>query len=145
MTTPQSVALADVRKSINFCKTVDMPIVGVVENMSGFVCPHCEETNIFSSGGGEQIASDFDLPFSAGFPWTPGSSSPATPENRIFRLEKRLRRPGPLAILLRRSQNECRAVTQVNLKTVAPLSAASCGCGPAAVIRINVTVSTETF
>lgn len=72
VTTPQSVALADVRKSINFCKSVAMPVVGVVENMSGFICPHCEETiNIFSSGGGEQVARDFDLPFLGRVPMDP--------------------------------------------------------------------------
>ena len=49
-----------------------MPIVGVVENMSGFVCPHCEETvDIFSSGGGEQTARDFDLPFLGRIPMDP--------------------------------------------------------------------------
>ena len=72
VTTPQAVALADVRKSINFCKTVEMPIVGVVENMSGFICPHCEETvDIFSSGGGEKTARDFDLPFLGKVPMDP--------------------------------------------------------------------------
>lgn len=72
VTTPQAVALADVRKSINFCKAVEMPIVGVVENMSGFVCPHCEETvDIFSKGGGEQTARDFDLPFLGRVPMDP--------------------------------------------------------------------------
>ena len=72
VTTPQEVALADVRKSINFCKTVEMPVVGVVENMSGFVCPHCEETvDIFSSGGGEKTARDFDLAFLGRVPMDP--------------------------------------------------------------------------
>jgi Mrp family chromosome partitioning ATPase len=72
VTTPQSVALADVRKSINFCKNVEMPIVGVVENMSGFICPHCQETvDIFSSGGGEKTARDFDLPFLGRIPMDP--------------------------------------------------------------------------
>ena len=41
VTTPQAVALADVRKELNFCRKVELPILGVVENMSGFVCPHC--------------------------------------------------------------------------------------------------------
>lgn len=41
VTTPQAVALADVRKELNFCRKVGLPILGVVENMSGFVCPHC--------------------------------------------------------------------------------------------------------
>ncbi len=72
VTTPQAVALADVRKSINFCKTLEMPIAGLIENMSGFICPHCEETvDIFSSGGGEQTARDFDLPFLGRVPMDP--------------------------------------------------------------------------
>lgn len=72
VTTPQKVALADVRKSINFCKTVKVDIVGVIENMSGFVCPHCNETvDIFKSGGGEQVAREFDLPFLGRVPMDP--------------------------------------------------------------------------
>ncbi|CAG8470217.1 7193_t:CDS:10, partial [Acaulospora colombiana] len=64
VTTPQAVALADVRKELNFCKKVKIPILGVVENMSGFVCPHCEEcTNLFSTGGGESMAKEFDVEF----------------------------------------------------------------------------------
>jgi len=72
VTTPQKVALADVRKSINFCKTVKVEIVGVVENMSGFVCPHCNETvDIFKSGGGEALARELDLPFLGKIPMDP--------------------------------------------------------------------------
>ena len=72
VTTPQKVALADVRKSINFCKTVKMDIIGVVENMSGFVCPHCNETvDIFKSGGGEELARELDLPFLGKIPMDP--------------------------------------------------------------------------
>ncbi len=57
VTTPQEVALADVRKSINFCKTVKMEILGLVENMSSYTCPHCgESVDIFGSGGGERTA-----------------------------------------------------------------------------------------
>jgi len=64
VTTPQEVALADVRKSINFCKTVKMEIFGLVENMSGFQCPHCNETvEIFGSGGGERTAAAAGVPF----------------------------------------------------------------------------------
>ncbi len=72
VTTPQKVALADVRKSISFCKTVGMEITGVVENMSGFVCPHCNQTvDIFKTGGGEELARDFDLPFLGRVPMDP--------------------------------------------------------------------------
>lgn len=72
VTTPQKVALADVRKSINFCKTVKVEIAGVVENMSGFVCPHCNATvDIFKSGGGEALARELDLPFLGKIPMDP--------------------------------------------------------------------------
>jgi ATP-binding protein involved in chromosome partitioning len=72
VTTPQKVALADVRKSLNFCKTVEMEVVGVVENMSGFVCPECNTTvDIFKTGGGEEIAREFDLPFLGAVPMDP--------------------------------------------------------------------------
>ncbi len=72
VTTPQKVALADVRKSINFCKVVNVDIVGVVENMSGFVCPHCNETvDIFKTGGGEEIAREFELAFLGRVPMDP--------------------------------------------------------------------------
>ncbi len=72
VTTPQKVALADVRKSINFCKTVNVEITGVVENMSGLVCPHCKETvEIFKSGGGEDIAREFELAFLGKVPMDP--------------------------------------------------------------------------
>jgi ATP-binding protein involved in chromosome partitioning len=57
VTTPQEIALADVRKSINFCRTVNMEILGLIENMSGFTCPHCgQAVEIFGSGGGGRTA-----------------------------------------------------------------------------------------
>lgn len=57
VTTPQEVALADVRKSINFCKTVYMDIFGIVENMSGLTCPHCGKViDLFGKGGGKKTA-----------------------------------------------------------------------------------------
>jgi ATP-binding protein involved in chromosome partitioning len=72
VTTPQKVALADVRKSLNFCKTVEMEVTGVVENMSGFVCPECNATvDIFKTGGGEELAREFDLPFLGAVPMDP--------------------------------------------------------------------------
>ncbi|CCD25963.2 iron-sulfur cluster assembly protein CFD1 NDAI_0G01880 [Naumovozyma dairenensis CBS 421] len=72
VTTPQGVATADVRKELNFCKKVALHILGVVENMSGFICPHCEEcTNIFSSGGGAKLATEFDVPYLGNIPIDP--------------------------------------------------------------------------
>ena len=62
VTTPQEVSLADVRKSINFCKQVNMPVLGLVENMSGYVCPSCGHTeNIFGEGGGVKTAKQMGI------------------------------------------------------------------------------------
>jgi Mrp family chromosome partitioning ATPase len=72
VTTPQDVALTDVRKAITFCRHVNLPIIGVVENMSGFVCPYCGKTvDIFKTGGGEEMASEMDVPFLGRIPIEP--------------------------------------------------------------------------
>jgi ATP-binding protein involved in chromosome partitioning len=64
VTTPQDVALVSVRKSINFVKKMNMPIIGIVENMSGFKCPHCgKKIDIFKTGGGSKASKDFNVPF----------------------------------------------------------------------------------
>ncbi|OQY32759.1 MAG: hypothetical protein B6241_10065 [Spirochaetaceae bacterium 4572_59] len=72
VTTPQEVSLADCRKSIDFCRKLKLPILGVVENMNGFVCPKCGEvTPIFSTGGGEKMAKSDNLPFLGSLPLDP--------------------------------------------------------------------------
>ena len=72
VTTPQEVALADVRKSINFCKTVNMEIFGLVENMSGLSCPHCNQMiELFGSGGGERTAKEMGIQFLGSIPFDP--------------------------------------------------------------------------
>ncbi|MGD9367136.1 MAG: Mrp/NBP35 family ATP-binding protein [Desulfobacteraceae bacterium] len=72
VTTPQEVSLADVRKSINFCKTVKMPVFGIVENMSGLACPHCDcIIDLFGSGGGERMADQMGIPFLGRIPFDP--------------------------------------------------------------------------
>ena len=72
VTTPQEISLADVRKSINFCRQVEMKILGVVENMSGFTCPHCEkQISIFGSGGGAQMAENMEVPLLGEIPIDP--------------------------------------------------------------------------
>ncbi|MBN1418035.1 MAG: Mrp/NBP35 family ATP-binding protein [Planctomycetes bacterium] len=64
VTTPQELALTDVRKCVTFCRQVGVPIIGVVENMSGFVCPHCgKESPIFKTGGGRAMAEQMGVPF----------------------------------------------------------------------------------
>jgi len=72
VTTPQSVALIDVRKCVTFCRQLGLPVIGVVENMSGFVCPHCgERTELFTSGGGGEMAGDMEIPFLGAVPFDP--------------------------------------------------------------------------
>jgi predicted RNA-binding Zn-ribbon protein involved in translation (DUF1610 family) len=72
VTTPQAVATADVRKELNFCTKTGIHVIGVIENMSGFVCPNCSEcTNVFSSGGGKVMAQDFNVKFLASVPIDP--------------------------------------------------------------------------
>jgi Mrp family chromosome partitioning ATPase len=72
VTTPQRIATFDVRKSIDFCRKLSLPVLGIIENMSGFVCPHCgTKTDIFSTGGGKNLADDFDLPFLGSLPIEP--------------------------------------------------------------------------
>ncbi len=72
VTTPQQVALSDVRKSVSFCRSLNLPVIGVIENMSGFVCPKCgEKTEIFKSGGGENMALEMNIPFLGRIPIDP--------------------------------------------------------------------------
>jgi len=72
VTTPQEVALSDVRRCITFCRNLNLPVIGVLENMSGFVCPNCgEKTDVFKSGGGEIMANEMHVPFLGRIPIDP--------------------------------------------------------------------------
>lgn len=72
VTTPQEVSLADVRKSINFCKQVKMEILGIVENMNGLKCPHCGETiDLFMSNSGKDMAEKAGVKLLASLPIEP--------------------------------------------------------------------------
>lgn len=72
VTTPQQVALKDVKKSIRFCKALNMPVFGIVENMSGFVCPDCGASHaLFKSGGGEKLARETGFRFLGRIPIDP--------------------------------------------------------------------------
>jgi len=72
VTTPQEVALSDVRKCITFCRNLNLPVLGVLENMSGFICPKCgEKTDVFKSGGGEIMANEMHVPFLGRIPIDP--------------------------------------------------------------------------
>lgn len=72
VTTPQDLALVDVRKSVTFCRHLNLPVIGVVENMSGYACPHCgENADIFKSGGGKLLAVEMEIPFLGSIPLDP--------------------------------------------------------------------------
>lgn len=69
VTTPQVVALTDAMKCLSFTRAVSLPVLGLVENMSGYVCPCCGEiTNVFSTGGGEGMAQREGVPFLGALP-----------------------------------------------------------------------------
>lgn len=69
VTTPQAVALMDAMKCLSFTRAVNLPVLGLIENMSGYVCPCCGEiSNVFSTGGGEEMARREGLPFLGNMP-----------------------------------------------------------------------------
>uniref|UniRef100_I2CWA0 Cytosolic Fe-S cluster assembly factor NUBP2 n=1 Tax=Macaca mulatta TaxID=9544 RepID=I2CWA0_MACMU len=72
VTTPQAVSVGDVRRELTFCRKTGVRVMGVVENMSGFTCPHCTEcTSVFSRGGGEELARLAGVPFLGSVPLDP--------------------------------------------------------------------------
>jgi ATP-binding protein involved in chromosome partitioning len=78
VTTPQQVAIEDVRRSLQFLNKVSLNIVGVIENMSGLICPHCrQEIDLFQKGGGEVLAREWGIPFLGRIPLEPNLVSEA--------------------------------------------------------------------
>jgi ATP-binding protein involved in chromosome partitioning len=72
VTTPQDVAILDARKSVVFAKEVNIPVIGIIENMSGFTCPHCgEPLDLFSRGGGKKASKELGVPFLGSIPIEP--------------------------------------------------------------------------
>jgi len=92
VTTPQAISISDVKKELNFCGKTGLQVLGVVENMAGFVCPHCREcTNVFSKGGGEVMAREYNVPFLGSVPIDPAfvelieeGKRPSYPEGTII-------------------------------------------------------------
>jgi len=69
VTTPQDVATLDARKSAKFIEKLGLPVIGIIENMSGMLCPHCgEEIDLFGKGGGKKIAEELSIPFLGAIP-----------------------------------------------------------------------------
>lgn len=88
VTTPQDVALLTIRRAVNFAREVGLPVLGLIENMSGFVCPYCgREVEIFKSGGGESLASELGIPFLGKIPLDPDIVRSGE-EGRPFVLER---------------------------------------------------------
>lgn len=72
VTTPQDVAVLDSTKAITFAKKLNIHVIGIIENMSGLICPHCEkDIDLFGTGGGEKTASDMNVPFLGKIPIEP--------------------------------------------------------------------------
>lgn len=92
VTTPQAISISDVKKELNFCKKVGIRVLGVMENMAGFVCPSCMEcTNVFGKGGGEVMAREFEVPFLGSVPIDPAfvmlieeGTRPVYPEGTVI-------------------------------------------------------------
>ena len=84
VTQPQEISLADVRKCITFCRQIEMEPIGIIENMSGIICPHCgKKFYIFKSGGGERTASATGIPFLGTLSFDPAVVE-ATDEGRLL-------------------------------------------------------------
>jgi len=72
VTTPQDLAIADVRRCVSFCRSLSLPVLGIVENMSGYVCPQCgRKTDLFKAGGGKALADETGVPFLGVIPIEP--------------------------------------------------------------------------
>jgi len=72
VTTPQDVALLDSRKSVNFSRSLKIPVIGIIENMSGFICPYCgKEIDLFKKGGGKRAAEELGVPYLGSIPMDP--------------------------------------------------------------------------
>jgi ATP-binding protein involved in chromosome partitioning len=84
VTTPQDVAVLDSSKAAEFIKKLELRVLGIVENMSGFICPHCkEEIDIFGRGGGKKEAEQLGVPFLGSIPLDPEMRK-AADEGRPF-------------------------------------------------------------
>ncbi len=88
VTTPQQLSVDDVRRSIKFCEKTQNPILGIIENMSGFVCPYCRKSvDIFPTGGGEELAKEKNIRFLGKIPLDPIISK-ASDKGDLFVLEE---------------------------------------------------------
>ena len=88
VTTPQEVAILDIKKAVKFVQTIGLPVIGIIENMSGMVCPHCGKAiDLFGAGGGKKAAEDLDVPFLGAIPLDPEMRK-AADEGRPFLIRR---------------------------------------------------------
>jgi len=121
VTTPQDLALQDVRKSINFCRTLKIPVLGVIENMSGLLCPHCGKMiDVFKRGGGEILAKEMGVPFLGRIPIDPqivGGGDEGKPfvyqHRETGSAEAFIRAINPILRLQERSKPETEQITRI--------------------------------
>jgi ATP-binding protein involved in chromosome partitioning len=113
VTTPQQIALQDVQKGIRFCKELKVPVLGVVENMSGFMCPHCKkETAIFLAGGGETLAAQQHVPFLGKIPLNPALMEVAEKGTLLEEIENKSEIVIPLIDLVGQVKSQIQAQTE---------------------------------
>jgi len=109
VTTPQDVAILDSRKSISFSKQLKVPVLGVVENMSGFVCPHCQhEIDLFGKGGGEKAALEFNVPFLGRIPVDPDTVKSGDSGKPFVRYTKDTESAKAMESIIDKIANVCR-------------------------------------
>jgi len=110
VTTPQEVAIQDVRRSLQFLRKVSLPILGVVENMSGLICPHChKKIDLFKQGGGETLAREWEIPFLGQVPLEPALVSEADAGKPFFQGHK----DSPVAEAFRRMSEQVIRTSQL--------------------------------
>ena len=126
VTTPQMVAAADVSKSVNFCKKLEFPVLGLVENMSGFICPHCGETiQIFPTGGTDKLALQYGVPILGRIPVSPNiaaSGDAGEPFMKSFRNSPAAEAFGTVVAAIENAAAEAEKNAAAALPENAPLS-----------------------
>lgn len=112
VTTPQDLAIADVRRCVSFCADVSVPVAGIVENMSGLLCRHCgQRIELFKTGGGKALVEEMKVPFLGTIPLDPNGVNCGDAGTPFIDRHAR-RRPQPA--LLPTSFARCRRVTRID-------------------------------
>jgi len=96
VTTPQEVSILDIKKAVHFARRLDLPVLGIIENMSGLICPHCgKPIDLFGSGGGKRAAAQLKVPFLGSIPLDPGMSRAGDEGRPYFLVSEKEGEPHP--------------------------------------------------